>query len=208
MAARHVYLIDDDDDFRQALERMLKAEDMQVHSFNSATAFMQALQDDWFGCLVLDIAMPGFDGLETQERLKQHLGRLPIVFLTGHGDIPLSVRAIKSGAIDFLTKPVKRLDLIRAIQEGHDKSETYRIQFETASKWRNRYQSLTAREKEVFDLVIIGKTNKQIAEKLGTTEQTIKVHRSKISRKLGVKTAYEFMEFRRKFDIDVQKDPG
>jgi FixJ family two-component response regulator len=177
----------------RALRRLLEAEKLEVRTFGSAAEFLECLSDDDIGCLVLDVAMPGLDGLELQRRLAGKGTHLPIVFLTGHGDIPMSVRAIKGGAIDFLTKPVKSADLLRAIHAGIDHAAAQRVASTATAELRARLMHLTPREREVFEQVIAGKLNKVIAGCLGTTEQTIKVHRGRVMAKLGVHSVAELV---------------
>ncbi|MFN7270839.1 MAG: response regulator transcription factor [Gammaproteobacteria bacterium] len=176
-----VYLVDDEPDLRRALERLLQAEGFKVESHASALDFLARLPAEADGCVVMDLAMPGLDGLEAQQRLVTAATRWPIVFLTGHGDIRSSVQAMKAGAIDFLTKPVKAGELLAAVRAGA-------AQVREAAALRQRFASLTPREREVMRHVIAGRLNKMIAMDLGTTEQTIKVHRSRVMEKLGIRS--------------------
>ncbi|HET9022924.1 MAG TPA: response regulator [Burkholderiaceae bacterium] len=185
-AAGKVFLVDDEPELRQALTRLLKAEGLDVEGFGSASEFLARVAEDTAGCLVLDLAMPGLDGLDLQQRLAVTGAKLGIVFLTGHGDIPTSVRAIKAGALDFLTKPVRRDDLLRAVHAALDHASVQRAAAAASMDLRNRYEQLTPREREVFRHVIAGKLNKVIASDLGTAEQTIKVHRARVMEKLAV----------------------
>jgi FixJ family two-component response regulator len=163
----------------------LRAEGLEVEDYGSAPAFLARVDDACTGCLVLDLAMPEFDGLELQRQLAERGANLGIVFLTGHGDIPASVRAIKAGALDFLTKPVKRADLLRAVRAALAHARDQHESAVAAARLRSRLAQLTPREREVFAHVIAGKLNKVIAADLGTTEQTIKVHRARVMEKLG-----------------------
>lgn len=181
-----VYLVDDEPELRQALTRLLKAEGLQVEGFASAAEFLARVDGGCVGCAVLDLALPGIDGLELQQRLSATGAHLGIVFLTGHGDIPASVRAIRAGALDFLTKPVKREDLIRGVLAALEHAHARRAATEALADVRARCNTLTPREREVFAQVIAGKLNKVIAADLGTSEQTIKVHRARVMEKLGV----------------------
>ncbi len=185
-ATGKVFLVDDEPELRQALIRLLKAEGLEVEGFGSAPDFLARVTADTTGCLVLDLSMPGLDGLELQERLTATDAKLGIVFLTGHGDIPTSVRAIKAGALDFLTKPVRRDDLVRAVRAALDHAGAQHAAAAANAALRSRYGQLTPREREVFTHVIAGKLNKVIAADLGTTEQTIKVHRARVMEKLAV----------------------
>lgn len=185
-ATRKVFLVDDEPELRHALSRLLRAEGLDVEDYASAPAFLARLDDGCSGCLVLDLAMPELDGLELQRQLAARGAHLGIVFLTGQGDIPTSVRAIKAGALDFLTKPVKRVDLLRAVQAALGHAHAQHKVAAAAAGLRSRLAQLTPREREVFAHVIAGKLNKVIASDLGTSEQTIKVHRARVMEKLGV----------------------
>lgn len=196
-----VFVIDDEADLRKALSRLLLAEGIDVETFGSAGEFLDRLADDATGCVVLDVAMPGLDGLELQHRLGQRKAALPIVFLTGRGDIPMSVRAIKAGAIDFLTKPVKRAELLHAVQLAFTQVEAERVQLQANAELCARLARLTPREREVLEHVISGKLNKVIAARLGTTEQTIKVHRGRVMEKLGVGSVAELVRIAERLDV-------
>jgi FixJ family two-component response regulator len=184
--SRKVYLVDDEPELRQALTRLLKAEGFDVEAFGSAMEFLARLDGACAGCALLDLAMPGIDGLELQQRLSAIGAHLGIVFLTGHGDIPTSVRAVKAGAIDFLTKPVRRAELLRAVNAALDHAQTQQAAETGRAELRGRFEQLTPREREVLTHVIAGKLNKVIAADLGTSEQTIKVHRARVMEKLDV----------------------
>lgn len=181
-----VFLVDDEPDLRQALMRLLKAEGLDVEGFGSALEFLAGVTEETAGCLLLDLAMPGLDGLEVQERVASTGAKLGIVFLTGHGDIPTSVRAVKAGALDFLTKPVRRDDLLRAVHAALAHAREQQAAAAASAALRGRHAQLTPREREVFTHVVAGKLNKVIAADLGTTEQTIKVHRARVMEKLAV----------------------
>lgn len=197
-----VFVIDDEADLRRALERLLTAEGFEVAGFGSAADFLAGVSNDATGCVVLDVAMPGIDGLELQQRLAGSGGRLPIVFLSGHGDIPMSVRAMKAGAIDFLTKPVKGADLLRAVDAALDMARARRSAALSAADLKARFEQLTPREREVFGHVIAGKLNKVIAADLGTTEQTIKVHRGRVMEKLGVASVADLVRAAQQLGVD------
>ena len=188
-----VYLLDDEPDMLKALTRLLRAEGLQVRGFANARDFLARKAHQGPACLVLDVAMPEIDGLRVQERLRRSGDELPIIFLTGHGDIPMSVRAMKAGAEDFLTKPVNAVDLLQAIRAALRRaSEQHALSEELASR-RGRLASLTPREREVLGHVIAGKMNKQIAADLGTGEQNVKVHRGRLMRKMGVSSVAELV---------------
>jgi FixJ family two-component response regulator len=183
-----VFLVDDEPGMLKALTRLLEAESFAVRAFTSAKAFLESYRPEAFSCLVLDVAMPELNGLELQQRLTQAGVLLPIVFLTGHGDIPMSVQAIKVGALDFLTKPVKDVDLLRAVRAALQRAAEQRESIMEAALLRQRYSVLTPREREVMAHVIAGELNKQVAYALGIGEHTIKVHRSRVMEKMGVES--------------------
>ena len=188
-----VYLLDDEPDMLKALTRLLRAQGLQVRGFANGRDFLARKAHQGPACLVLDVAMPEIDGLCVQERLRRGGDELPIIFLTGHGDIPMSVRAMKAGAEDFLTKPVNAVDLLQAIRAALRRaSEQHALSEELASR-RGRLASLTPREREVLGHVIAGKMNKQIAADLGTGEQNVKVHRGRLMRKMGVSSVAELV---------------
>ena len=176
-----VHVIDDDALFRAAIGRILKAAGYQVSAYESAPEFLMQLRDDEQpSCILLDVQMPGLSGPELQERLAKDAPFIPIVFLSGRGDIPTSVKAMKLGAEDFLTKPVSKGDLVAAIERALAHAQTRLEQHHHVVKLRERISALTRREKQVFELIVRGKMNKQIAFDLGTTERTVKAHRQKV----------------------------
>ncbi len=183
-----VYLLDDEPEMVKALARLLRAKHFDVRGFTSVDTFLKAYSPQESACLVLDVAMPELDGLELQRRLSQQEIPLPIIFLTGHGDIPMSVRAIKAGATDFLTKPVDAASLVAAVRVALQAAEARRQTFAETEVWKARLASLTPREREVMEHVVAGQLNKQIAADLGTGEQNIKLHRAHIMEKMGVKS--------------------
>ncbi|MEN9282858.1 MAG: hypothetical protein RLZZ179_351 [Verrucomicrobiota bacterium] len=193
MESGTVVLVDDEPGMLRALTRLLQAEGFSVRSFGSAEAFLEAPRMTGAWCLILDVAMSGMSGLELQSRLQSEGVRVPIVFLTGHGDIPMSVRAIKSGAVDFLTKPVHDEDLLRAVRAALAQAGRLAAEEEQERALRMRLKRLTPREYEVMQHVITGLLNKQIAQKLGTSEQTIKVHRMRLMEKLGLTSVVELV---------------
>jgi FixJ family two-component response regulator len=172
----------------KALTRLLTAEGFAVRGFTSAKTFLESYRTEELGCLVLDVAMPELNGLDLQRRFTQAGILLPIVFLTGHGDIPMSVQAVKAGAVDFLTKPVNDADLLRAVRAALQRAADQRQRASETAKLRERLASLTPREREVMDHVVAGQLNKQIAGDLGTGEHTIKVHRARVMEKMGVES--------------------
>ena len=186
-----IYLVDDDPSFLRALSRRLRAADYQVETFASAEEFLIRRRSDAAGCAVLDLQMPGPGGLELQEALARAEEPLPVVFLTAHGDISSSVHAMKRGAVDFLTKPVRGGELLDAVQRALVRGAAARGTQRQKREWGARYESLTLREREVFALVVKGLLNKQIADVLGASERTVKAHRAQVMHKMGVQSPAE-----------------
>jgi len=191
--ATTVYLVDDDAGVLKAVSRLLRAEGLNVRAFASPSDFLGGFDPKLPGCLVLDISMPGLNGLELQEHLEKLGSLLPIVFLTGHGNIPASVKAMKHGAVDFLTKPVDRADLLGAVQTSLEQNRAARQSHAQRSEIEKRLATLTPRERQVLDHVISGQLNKQIAAELGTVEKTIKVHRANVMDKMKVNSLAELV---------------
>jgi FixJ family two-component response regulator len=181
-----VFLIDDEPALLKALGRLLKAEGFTVQAFESALAFLNAPRHAGSGCIVLDQSMPEMSGMELQQRIVQEDSALAVIFITGNGDIPMSVRAIKAGAVDFLTKPVKDSELLAVIRMALKKSKEMLHSKAEFNEWKQRHAALSKREKEVLVYVAKGLPNKQIAKELGVVEQTIKVHRGRVMSKMGV----------------------
>lgn len=203
-----VFLVDDDPAIRRSLRRLLSSEGWNVVEFESADAFLAAPQSEFGGCLVLDVTMPGVNGLELQRQLTLSESFLPIVFLTGYGDIPMTVRAIKSGAADFLTKPVQPEQLLAAIHVALENGRVNRRLRADLATQKERYRSLTPREREVFAEVAKGRLNKQIAIDLGVVEQTVKFHRARIMKHMQAGTVAELMLIAARLGIaeDLTKD--
>ena len=178
-----VFVIDDNRMVREGLQSLIRSVGLRVETFASAQDFLQAKRPDTSACLILDVRMPGLSGLDLQRKLSEANIEIPIIFITGHGDIPMSVRAMKEGAQEFLTKPVRGQDLLDAVQKAIDSDRALRKERGELSEIRARFESLTPREKEVLDLVVAGLLNKQIADKLGTSELTIKTHRAHVMEK-------------------------
>jgi FixJ family two-component response regulator len=183
-----VFLLDDEPGMLKALTRLLKAEGFNVRAFTSAKTFLESYSPETLSCLVLDVAMPELNGLELQQRLTRSGLLLPIVFLTGHGNIPTTVQAIKAGAVDFLTKPVNDADLLRAVRAALQRATEQRDLISEVASLRQRYSSLTPRECEVMAHVVTGQLNKQVAADLGIGEHTIKVHRARVMQKMGLQS--------------------
>ena len=190
-----VFLVDDDASVRKALTRLIKSAGYQVQAFASARNFLEhwATADDGPACLVLDVRMPGLSGLDLQQELQSANALLPIIFITGHRDIPMSVKAMKEGAVDFLPKPVKDRVLLGAIEQALERAVQERSVHDELDDINRRLDSLTPRELEVLRLGITGMLNKQIAYELGTVEKTIKVHRARVMEKMEVQSLAEFV---------------
>jgi len=188
-----IHVVDDDESFRRAVTRLLQAAGFAVQGYASAGEFLVARIGERPGCVLLDVAMPGLGGLDLQAALAKQDAPLPVVFITGHGDIPMSVRAMKSGAVDFLTKPVKRETLLRAVEAALARDAERRMVQEKSRRYRECFESLTPREREVFELVTAGKLNKQIAAEMGTAERTVKAHRANIMEKMQVQSLAELV---------------
>ncbi len=182
--AEMVFVIDDDESIREALKSLIRSVGLSVETFASAQGFLESSRPDVPSCLILDVRMPGLSGLDLQRDLAEAHIHVPIIFITGHGDIPMSVRAMKAGAVEFLTKPFRDQDLLDAIQQALERDRQVRSQQAGTAELRNRYHSLTPRETEVFALVVKGMLNKQIALQLGTSEITIKLHRRQVMEKM------------------------
>jgi FixJ family two-component response regulator len=186
-----VYLVDDDPSFLRALSRRLQAADFRVETFSSAEEFLKRDRSEAAGCAVLDLQMPGLSGLDLQRSLARAEEPVPVIFLTGHGDIPSSVRAMKDGAVDFLTKPVRGDQLLDAVRQALARSAAARVTRRHKRDWDIRYERLTLREREVFSLVVRGHPNKQVAGLLGISERTVKAHRAQLMHKMGVQSPAE-----------------
>ena len=196
-----VYVVDDDPGVLKALTRVLRGAGRRVETFSSAEAFLERPIQTTTGCLVLDVTLPGLDGLGLQGRLNDIGQTLPIVFLTGNGDIPMTVRAIKAGAVDFLTKPVPAAALLAAVRNALEQDMSARRAGADAAELKQRLATLTPREREVLDAVVAGKLNKQIAGDLGIVEQTVKFHRARIMARMQVKSVAELMFIAAKLGI-------
>jgi FixJ family two-component response regulator len=188
-----VFVIDDDASVRDSLKNLLESVGLHAELFDSAQCFINYHPPEVPSCLILDVRLPGLSGLEFQNELLKRGVSLPIIFITGHGDIPMSVRAMKLGAVEFLTKPFRDQDLLEAVRVGLDRDRARRKGLKTVAVLRERYETLTAREKEVIGFVVAGLANKQIAAKMGISNATAKVHRANIMRKMQAHSLAELL---------------
>jgi len=191
--SQQVYVVDDDEAVRDSIAMLLESADLPHCCFDSADAFLAQHDAGQRGCLVLDIRMPGMTGLQLQQRLGEIGSTLPVIFITGHGDVPMAVEAMRQGALDFLRKPVNETDFIGRIQQALDIESGKWHQRLDREQQRERIESLTEREREVFELVAEGHANKTVADKLGISERTVEVHRSQAMKKLGARSLAELV---------------
>ena len=198
-----VFVVDDDPSVRRAIKRLVESVGLHVELFGSATEFINSSHPDVASCLVLDIRLPGISGLDFQRELVQAKNGIPVIFITAHGDIPMTVRAMKAGAVEFLTKPFRDQDLLDAIQVGLERDRVRRQRQAETAMLRERLESLTPREREILPLVVSGLLNKQVAAEIGATEATVKVHRSQLMRKMGASSLADLVRMSEKMGIAV-----
>jgi len=200
-----VIVIDDDPSVREALGNLLRSVGLQTNLHGSVAEFLKARRPDGAACLVLDVRLPGQGGLDLQRELSKAGVRLPIIFITGHGDIPMSVQAMKGGAIDFITKPFRDQDLLDAIQLGLEQDRARRENEGAMALLRARFDSLTQREREVMALVVTGRLNKQIAADIGLSEITVKVHRGNVMRKMAARSLADLVLMAEKLKVSREE---
>jgi FixJ family two-component response regulator len=199
-----VFVIDDDPSMRDSLQDLLQSVGLEARVFKSTQEFLRAERPDAPSCLVLDVRLPGQSGLDFQRTLAESAIELPIVFISGHGDIPMSVRAMKAGAVEFLVKPFRDQDLLDAIQGGIERDRSRRGDAALVGQLRERFASLTEREREIMALVVTGRQNKQIADELGVSEVTVKTHRGQIVRKMQAKSLPELVRMADRLGVPAQ----
>lgn len=200
-----IYIVDDDDSLRDSLSNLFRSVGLQARQFRSAQDFLEENRPDSSGCLVLDVRLPGMSGLDFQAELERTGAGLPIVFITGYGDIPMSVKAMKSGAVEFLTKPFREQELLDAVQLAVERNKRQRQHHKQLATLRKDFSGLTVREQEVFKLVAAGLMNKQIAADLGVSEITVKIHRGNMMRKMGAKSLAELVRMADLLDLGANQ---
>jgi FixJ family two-component response regulator len=200
-----VFVVDDDASLRESLKNLIRSVGLRVEAFASAQEFLRSKRPDVAGCLVLDVRLQGPSGLDLQKRMAEAEIEIPIIFISGHGDIPMTVQAMKAGAVEFLTKPFRDQDLLDAIQQALEYDRKARQRWAETDALRRRFDSLTPREREVMSLVVTGLLNKQIAGELGTSETTIKIHRHQVMEKMGAGSLAELVRMSDRLGLPTPK---
>jgi FixJ family two-component response regulator len=199
-----VFVVDDDSSVREAIRNLIMLVGLRVETFGTAQEFLRSERPDVPGCVVLDVELPGLSGLDLQRELAAHGVKLPIIFITGYGDIPMSVRAMKAGALEFLTKPFRDQDLLDAIQQALARDRAARQHSRESAELRDRFDALTSREREVMSLVVAGWLNKQIGFELGISEITVKIHRGRVMNKMGARSLAELVKMTERLEIPAK----
>jgi FixJ family two-component response regulator len=201
-----VFVVDDDLSIREAIQSLVRLEGLRVETFATAQDFLRRKRPDLPGCVVLDVELPGLSGLDLQRELAAHGIKLPIIFITGYGDIPMSVRAMKAGATEFLTKPFRDQDLLDAIQQALERDRAARRHSKEIAELRKRFDALTSREREVMNLVVGGWLNKQIGFELKISEITVKIHRGRVMGKMGAESLAELVRMTERLELPTVTD--
>jgi len=201
-----VFVVDDDSSVREAIKSLIRLVGIRVETFGSAQEFLRSKRPEVPGCVVLDVELPGLSGLDLQRELAAHGIKLPIIFITGYGDIPMSVRAMKAGALEFLTKPFRDRDLLDAIQQALERDRAARRHSREIAELREHFDALTSREREVMSLVVAGWLNKQIGFELGISEITVKIHRGRVMNKMGAQSLAELVRMTERLELPTAKD--
>ncbi len=201
-----VFVVDDDPSIREAVKSLISLAGLRVETFGTAQEFLRSERPDLPGCVVLDVELPGLSGLDLQRELAAHGIKLPIIFITGYGDIPMSVRAMKAGAMEFLTKPFRDQDLLDAIQQALERDRAARQHSRETAELRKRFDALTSREREVMGLVVAGWLNKQIGFELEISEITVKIHRGRVMEKMGAQSLAELVRMTERLELPTARD--